>query len=314
MNNLISIYGQVKKLLAGKNIKSNSGGVLVLVMGMITIMLIMGLTFLATKAYEQKVGLNHKDSIQAQYIAEAGAAMIIRNFNMDPQWRGTVGPLSHFGGTVTATAADSYDTDAVIIKSIGVYRAARKELIVKLTFPEPDQNKPGTSIYWALEEGYPPCIWINSDNAHDDAGGPNQQYASIISQFNGSTGGLGGFSIQAQPYPITKVEFILFFHLPYDLSDCQWDMQWQRISDNMLGQIIRLEEQDFNSAAGPDGTGMLSVELTDGDLVGGWYWELFTLPDIQILINITRFKQNYILNIDCVGFRITYGPDSMLYN
>ena len=132
MNNLISICGQIKKLLGNKNMKNNSGGVLVLVMGMITIMLIMGLTFLTTKAYEQKVGLNHKDSIQAQYIAEAGAAMVIQNFNADPLWRGTIGPLSHLGGTVTATAADGYDTGMAIITSTGQFRGAKKNLILSV--------------------------------------------------------------------------------------------------------------------------------------------------------------------------------------
>ena len=72
---------------------------------------------------------------------------------------------------------------------------------------------------------------------------------------------------------------------------------------------MRFDAADFNSAAGADGTGMLTVELTDANKVGGWYWELFTQPDIQILVKTSKFKASDNLNIDCVGFRITYGSE-----
>ena len=63
---------------------------------------------------------------------------------------------------------------------------------------------------------------------------------------------------------------------------------------------------DLNAAADAEGLGVVTVELTDGSLVGGWYWGLFTGPDIQILVKTTKIDPGDTLNVDCVGFRISW--------
>jgi hypothetical protein len=112
-------------------VKNNSGGVLVLVMGMITIMLIMGTTFLAVKGYEQKLGLNHKDSIQARMLSEAGVALIIDQLNAIPSWRGNMAPLSYFGGMIEVSCYEGMYGEIIVISS-GSYGNASKETVVRL--------------------------------------------------------------------------------------------------------------------------------------------------------------------------------------
>lgn len=113
-------------------VKNNSGGVLVLVMGMITIMLIMGTTFLAVKGYEQKLGLNHKSSIQAQMLSEAGVAAAIDQLKTVPAWRGSLAPMNFFGGVIKVSCYDGVSGEIIVISS-GSYRNASKKTIVRLT-------------------------------------------------------------------------------------------------------------------------------------------------------------------------------------
>jgi len=128
------------------------GGILVLVLGMISIMLIMGMTFIAVKGFEQKIGLNHKDSIQAQYIAEAGVAQAIQALKMDNLWSGSIGPIEHFGGKFTVTVSDSYDTTTAIITSIGEYGIAMKKIILSAEYKAAESPPTDQEIAYHLAE------------------------------------------------------------------------------------------------------------------------------------------------------------------
>jgi len=107
----------------------------VLVMGMITIMLIMGTTFLAVKGYQQKLGLNHKDSIQAQFLAEAGVGLAIDQLKTMAGWTGSLGPSGYFGGTVTVDCYDGFISEEAIVVSTGTYGSAGKTVTVSIMVP-----------------------------------------------------------------------------------------------------------------------------------------------------------------------------------
>jgi len=281
-----------------------------ILLALVLVLLLVGATmvlFITKISGREVLSPGFVQSRQAHYHALGGVEYYLQQALDDPQAIAQDNTAQYVIDEFTVTMDYTASSD-VLVSTAALTAGPGAQTSVKINnFSTHVPTSSGTLTGWALEEGSPSYTWTNSGNAHDDIGGPNQQYASVGSEHNKETQGLGGFSIQAQSQPITKVEFILYFHLPNDLSKGTVDMQWQRLSDGKKGKKVSFKKSDFNSAAGPDGTGTLSVELTDGNKVGGWYWDLFAQPDIQIRITTKKFKASDTLNIDCVGFRISWG-------
>ena len=127
---LILIFVKILKIA-----KDHPKGLLHKSNGMISIMLIMGMSFVAVKGYEQKVGLNHKDAVQTRYITETGIAYAINVLKVTNKWKGVLAPTDIFGGTVTVACYDGYLHNEAVIVSTGTYRSAKKTITVSMIVP-----------------------------------------------------------------------------------------------------------------------------------------------------------------------------------
>ncbi len=282
-------------------IESECGAVLFLSLGIMVILLSLGLMFASISTSRQMITNNQGDAIKARCIAWSGIEYVLSELRTDPSYSSDIGETDFGGGTYSVDISSLSETE-VELTATGKYGRAMDKVCVVVEVPPPS----GTVYAWALREGDPAYSWANSYLAHDDARGPNANYA-LIMKGQKAEQGLAGFRVDAAAYPISKVEFVIHYFIPDEGNfGARIEVRWRRVSDDKKCPWQYIDNPELIAAA-PGGIGFVAWDITSEPPSEGWDWEVFTAePDFQIEIKHGDFGDGEQLYIDCAGFRISW--------
>lgn len=167
---------------------------------------------------------------------------------------------------------------------------------------------PPRNIYaYPILEGNPKKVWINSGLACDSASGSNGTYARITSSHNNKRQAFTGFDTPGNSSSIIKVEAIVTYYLPSNLTKGNFDVRWSRLSDNKKGSYSTVNYSTLNSNVDSNGIGTLLLDMGTASNIGGWRWSYFSPPaDFQIEMRTRSLKSGENIYIDCAGYKITW--------
>ena len=283
-------------------LKSGRGAILFLTLGIMMILLSLGVMFAAVTMSRHAITGNQKDALKARCIAESAVAAALSRLATNPGWSPSSGEIDFGGGKYSLDLNRLSDTE-VEITAIGIYASARYRTCVVVHVPPSS----GSVYAWALREGEPAFAWQDSYRAHDDARGPNADYAVIGGGIELDQG-LAGFRVENVPYPITKVEFVIHYYIPQSLTGGRLEVRWRRTSDDAECSWVQMEAAELNAAVEENGLGFIAIDTTDHQPTGGWNWDIFTPElDFQIEVKSNEVNADETVWIDCAGFRISWG-------
>jgi hypothetical protein len=287
---------------AMNKIERERGAVLFLSLGMMVILLSLGLMFVGIGTSRQMITNNQGDAIKARCIAWSGIEYALSQLRADPGSGSDIG-ASSFGGGGYAVDISRLSETEVELTATAKYGSVTERVCVVVEIPPSS----GTVYAWALREGDPAYSWASSYRAHDDARGPNADYALIVKGQKAEQG-LAGFRIDNMAYPISKVEFVIHYFIPDEANfGARIEVRWRRVSDDKKCPWQHIDNPELIAAA-PGGVGFVAWDITSEPPPEGWIWEVFTAePDFEIEIKQKDFNDVEKLYIDCAGFRISWG-------
>jgi hypothetical protein len=297
--------GKKEKMKTGKKVKNNRGSALI---GLVLAALMLGtltLLFVTKVSSREVLSSGFARSSQARYYAQSGVEYSLLYAYNHPTFMQANNNLQLDTSDAALTMNYVKNTDTLTSAAVMTAGSAEQSTVRLTNFSRyvPPRN---VTVYATLI-GDSGSIWIDSSLARDSANGPNSTYATITSSNNGDIQTFAGFNTPSRSSPVTKVEAVVHYYLPTNLTKGNFDVRWGRQSDNKKGSYATVSYTELNSGVDANGIGTLVLDMGAATNIKGWNWSYFAPPtDFQIEIRTRSLVSAGRIYIDSVGYKISW--------
>ena len=285
--------------------RGEAGYALIFALGVMSILLVIGLRFLAVVQARQMTTNNEKQAIQAALLADAGVARAAYELSQSMKWKaGCTGvPL---GGGTYSVAVTGTGTGSVEVMATGSFEGTTRARKAYVYTPAGS----GTTILWGGYYGSGHIEWSEPEHLIDCADGENDLFAyHPMGESTRNEMSVGGFGSDIRAVAIKKVEVVISGYINQKIDKQSLLATWYWAGSGTIGPWCTWDKGKLDEHSGYDKRGRMYLDITNSPPPGGWQWRHFyhgTDLELRFMTQDAGSSSVVWMCLDSVGLRVEW--------